>query len=460
MKMLNFSKISPPHHNTPNARLRAKQLCPKINGGCSEGQGSKAAEASQWCGGLRLHSEKGLAVILTTLIILTVLLAAVISLSLASLIEQKISRNFVLSSQAYYASESGIEDSLYRIIKGKNYLANNSLTIENSSATISISGSNSQKTIRSEGEKNNRFRNLLVTLSLGTESVSFYYGVQVGEGGLIMNNNSSVTGNIYSNGTIQGGNGATITGEAWVSGATNSLNSVIVGSHAHANTISNCQITGDAYYQNISGSTVGGISYPGSPNPDSEPLPVSAQNITDWKAQAEAGGVINNNYVLINFATASLGPVRINGNLTVDNGADLTITGTIYVTGTITVSNGAILRLGAVYGGLSGILLSDDFISVNNNAVFFTSGAGSYLMLLSTKTGDAIDVANNANTVIFYASAGNVTIANNATLKEVTAYRITLANNSQVIYEAGLASAKFTSGSGASWTVDSWQETQ
>jgi hypothetical protein len=102
--------------------------------------------------------------------------------------------------------------------------------------------------------------------------------------------------------------------------------------------------------------------------------------------------------------------------------------------------------------------LTDGSVSVSNNCVFYTNGAGTYLMILSTKAGGAINISNNANTVIFYASAGTVDIANNATLKEVTAYQINLSNGAQIIYESGLASAKFSSGSGASWAIADWQE--
>ncbi len=102
--------------------------------------------------------------------------------------------------------------------------------------------------------------------------------------------------------------------------------------------------------------------------------------------------------------------------------------------------------------------MADGLIPISHNVVFSTLTPGPSILFLSAKSGDAITVANNANTVIFYASVGNVTIANNAKLKEVTAYKITLANNAEIFYETGLASAKFSSGSGASWEIDSWQE--
>ena len=55
-------------------------------------------------------------------------------------------------------------------------------------------------------------------------------------------------------------------------------------------------LTGDAYYQNISGSSVDGDSYPGSPNPESVDMPISDEQIAIWKAQALAGGEITGDF--------------------------------------------------------------------------------------------------------------------------------------------------------------------
>lgn len=48
--------------------------------------------------------------------------------------------------------------------------------------------------------------------------VSFNYGVQVGEGGLEMKQNSKVDGSVYSNGSIRMDNNSKITGDGWVAG--------------------------------------------------------------------------------------------------------------------------------------------------------------------------------------------------------------------------------------------------
>ncbi|PIV38744.1 MAG: hypothetical protein COS30_00430 [Candidatus Portnoybacteria bacterium CG02_land_8_20_14_3_00_45_8] len=571
----------------------------------------------------RPPDKRGFAAVVSVLIVLSTILIVVGAISVITFAQQKITRNSALSAQAYYAADSGIEDCLYRVIKGKKYQASNSLTIASSTAAISISDAGGQTIIRVNGEQANRWRNLQVKLEINAEDISFHYGVQIGEGGLTMNNSSSILGNLYSNGPVQGFNNASTSGDIFVastpaavdqqwtiyntgftfgqqgnqidaaqsfmptisdrltkvslylkkhaspgnktiriltdnnnkpsktlvaSGAygtlttsqisqqnygwidvtidtppqltagtkywivvdasadynnyffwgadstdgyssgtgkyspnwnasspnwysinddldfkvylgdlPNVLSGIHVGGNAHANTITNCVVNHDAYYQTISDSVVNGTSYPGSPDPSAETMPISDNNIADWKAEAEAGGVISS-YSLSGSDTASLGPKKINGNLTLSNQSDLTLTGTLYVTGNISLTNSAKLRLGTNYGEMSGVIIADGQISVANSATFYTNDSGAYILLLSTKTGDAISIANSASAVIFYASAGNVNVSNSATLKEVTAYQITLGQSAQVIYESGLASAKFSSGAGASWLVSDWQE--
>ncbi len=571
-------------------------------------------------------TEKGFAVFLTTLCLLGIISIIIASLSLSVLTEQKIIKNFSQSAQAYFSAESGIEDSLYRILAGKNYQVTNSLNVSESVANINIydQGSN-QKIIKVEGNQNNRSRILQLKLEVNTNSVSFHYGAQVGEGGLFMYNNSTIVGNVYSNGNINGANGASITGDAWVaslpaevdqqstetsssfifgqsgdkidvaqsfipskkdyltkinlylkksgspsnktlriltdnnnkpsktlvasgaygtlntsqlsqtnftwititlntppllqagqrywitvdSSADNNnyliwgldpndtypngtgkyspnwnasnpqwiaingdlafkiflgsvphyLNNVSVEGNAHANTILNSRINGDAYYQKIENSTVNGTLYPDSPDPPYEALPISEQNINDWKEAAAAGGTINGDYVLAMWQKASLGPKKINGNLILLLGADLTLTGNVYVTGDIIIYGNCHVRLAENFGETSGVLLNDGIISTGVNVKFHTNSSNSYILLLSTGEGDVLTINNNSTAALFYAAHGNIIIANNVSLKEVTGYSITLANNAQIVYESGLASVRFSSGQGASWKISDWQET-
>ena len=82
--------------------------------------------------------------------------------------------------------------------------------------------------------------------------------------------------------------------------------------------------------------------------------------------------------------------------------------------------------------------------------------------MLSTYNGvgKAVNIGNNVEGAIFYASQGSVEVSNNVAVKEVTAYKLELENNAVVTYESGLYDAKFSSGPGVSWQLISWAESE
>lgn len=257
------------------------------------------------------------------------------------------------------------------------------------------------------------------------------------------------------------------------------LDGVRVNTDAYAYEIKNTTVGGDAYYQVITNTNVSGSACPNSHcHPNTAPsgiiaLPLSDANIQDFKDEGIAGGTTTGD-VTVNATTMSLGPKEITGNLTVTNGADLTVNGTIYVHGTVSISNNAKVHLASAYGNTSGTIVADGKVDVSNNVIFCGSGwngstcntsNGSYIMVLTTSskqlTSDpAVNVSNNAAAVIFYASSGLIKLNNNAGLYEAVGYKIYLENNATVTYQAGLANAKFTSGPGASWQVQpgTWRE--
>ena len=65
---------------------------------------------------------------------------------------------------------------------------------------------------------------------------------------------------------------------------------------------------------------------------------------------------------------------------------------------------------------------------------------------------EAFELSNSASALVAYAAHGLIPIANSVSLKEVTAYKITMKNSATVTYDTGLPSAVFESGPGGSWT--------
>lgn len=342
-------------------------------------------------------------------------------------------------------------------------------------------------------------RTVQVVAVIGTTNVGFSYGVQVGNGGLEMSNSATIKGNVYANDDIIGANTSRIQGTAIVAGdgiirgmevdlnaqahsvqdsdiggmatATTITNSTI-GGNAIADSISNCTVLGNATYDVRVACAVSGSSTTPNPNVYSPApaidLPVTDEQIDEWEIDAEDGGVIGTQN--FNSGTRSLGPVKINGDLILTNTAELVVTGTIWVTGDITIMNQAILKLSPAYGGLSGVVMAgsdgnavDGFIDIANNTQILGSGsAGSYLMLLSQRTGVAAPAIRNNQTgaaAILYAGDGMIEIAQSGNMKEVTAMKLKIAQNAVITYEVGLASTLFTSGPGGGWEISdgTWQ---
>ena len=260
--------------------------------------------------------------------------------------------------------------------------------------------------------------------------------------------------------------------QTWMGGGDTKISSAIVGVDTHANTIENTTISGDAYYQTITGSTVAGTSFPGSADPPAIDLPLSDSVIQDFKNSAAAGGTIvpgTGEHLL--SGNVSIGPKKIEGDLRFDENAVVTLTGPLWVEGDIFFENNVIVQLDSGFGSDSTYIVADypadtflkGKIDLQNNTLFLGSGSpDSYILVLSTfadLNSYALDVKNNADGAIFYASAGVIHISNNVNVKEAIAYQLELANNASINYETGLSNVNFSSGPSGGWQLKrgSWQ---
>jgi len=584
---------------------------------------------SSW--GTMLHQSRagktlaGQAVLLAIFITFLMFVAAAIGFVALVTVRAQLARQADRSEHAFIAAEAGIEDAIARIINATPIPAAYSLTLGDATADVIVAALGNTRTITSVGSIGDAQRKLEVTIELNTQGISFFYGIQVGDGGLEMHNNSTVVGSVYSDGDIIGSNGAEITGSAIVAGgisetpavewathnadhffatassnrdiaqsftatasdtvprvsvylgkvgtpgsnltvrlttdngnkpATSSLASATIdpsfvgsspswidvsfstlpsvtngskywivldyNSNSGTNYWNWRKDTGDGYANNTgkytsnwsSGSAtwtdvggdlafrvwIGGTvkkiqdmvindgqanSYVNTtaqgtacPNvncpiatPPREELPISEGLIQDWRDAAASGGTCapptcnaSGDFVLTNGATASLGPIRVPGFFTLDNNAELTVTGTIWVEGPINLSNEAIVRLDQGYGPLSAVILTDDVASISNNVEFYGSGdPASFPMLLSAKndpSGTVINVDNNSLGVVYYANNGFIEFSNNATAKEATAYGIEMDNNAEIVYDSGLANTQFSAGPSAGWEILRWREVE
>lgn len=427
--------------------------------------------------------NKGQAFLAAAVFFVFISLSVIFSFSVPAFSEYSASIGLFNSKKAYYTAESGIEDVVYRIKTGKSYDSTENLNVNgivSSSMVTDISGD--EKRIISSGNYLNFVRKLNIILTTDDDSSSFNYGVQVGDGGLIMENTSMVDGNIYSNGPVSAFSNL-IKGDVVSAGPSGNINNIYSTSSAYAHNLYNSIIDKDAYYVNFSRNNVGGNLYPGSPDQPKIPLPISDFQIQEWENEATSTVITSPcPYIINSNTTITFGFVKINCDLEISNNAQVTLTGHIWVTGDIEIKNSAIVKLDPSLGKKSVAIIADNpvnrttssKISIENNTIFMNSGTkGSYILAVSQNNSaelggneKAIEVKNSVSgghgplvgSLIVYAGRGEVALRNNASLREITAYKIRISNTANVTYESGLANMLFKSGPGGGYSIESWKE--
>jgi len=583
---------------------------------------------------VRRGGQKTKGQVMITAIFFFVLISITILLGLAGPVirQSGIVSDLIRSRDSYFLAEAGVEDVVYRLKNKLPIVSGQEVFINGFSARSTVTDSPGGKVITTEANWSGNVRKIETKLNAGI-GVAFNYGVQVGNGGLELENNAGIIGNVYSNGSIEGSSGVFITGSAfaadsiplttdqsnlapipppnWINfrntsssqdvaqsfqvsssspikqaqfyikktgnpsnatvrittdnsgspsnntittgtliasqvtgsyslvnavfsdneilspsidywlvidsssqssnnfytvgandsytsgvakvgkyngtwsstnpsgldayfsislgGVTATIDSVTVGTEgvgdAWADTVTNSTIRGNLYCQTGSGNNKACDTSQSNPTP--QPFPISDGNIAQWKDDAVSGGTINGSVSVVATST-SLGPVKITGDLSLDNGAILVVTGTIWVQGQFIITNNSEVNLFSGFGTDSGLIIVDGKTDISNNVQFNGSGeTGSYLMLLSTSDcplsvscsgSRAVTLGNNAGAVIINAQKGSVRFSNNSGAKEAVANKLELENNATITYESGLADVNFSSGPSGGWDIISWKE--
>lgn len=168
--------------------------------------------------------QKGQAALTFILAIMGSMTILVSSLGVLTFNEVKKLNNITKSAQSFYAAESGIEDALLRVLTNMTYQnpGTYTLNVANGSTEVDISGPLESLTITSEGNVSGRTRIVEVTLgtSASSEQIAFIYGIQIGYGGMEMEETSQVNGSVFSNGSIDADNNANVTGDVFVAQGT------------------------------------------------------------------------------------------------------------------------------------------------------------------------------------------------------------------------------------------------
>ncbi len=418
-----------------------------------------------------MKKQKGFAAIFVVILILSIFIIISMGLFVTTLSQQVIANNNVRSTQSYYAAEAGIEDTLFLITRGFPISENYQLIVGQASVDITISEDiGGSRNILSEGNLSGRIRKVETTFSVLADKIRFHYGAHVGEGGIEMQNNSIVQGNVFSNGSIIRTDGnPKITGTAIIAGNGNRIFRIIVDGDVRTDICENSSnISGKLYYRtSMVGCSASGGHEVLTEEIEQIDLPISKEQIDTWKEDAEEGDTMFGNYT-INSGTHFLGPTKIEGNLTVQSGTKLRITGTIWVTGKIEVHGGntEITLDPNSYGRNGGMIIADGQINISGTPKILGTGlAGSYLMLISefdsTENNElAIKSIDSPKLDILYARIGKISFEDTIELREVNAWGLKMIDGSKIIYESGLANAAFSSGPGGAWNVISWKEVE
>jgi hypothetical protein len=421
--------------------------------------------------------SRGFIALLLAIFLILVMVGVGLAASFAIVSQYQVYNNTTRSLAVRVAAESGIEDALLKLRKGLGYSSSYSFALSSSTVTVEVASiSAGSKSLTATAVYGGVVKKMRAAFNMSqTANVSFYYGAQVGEGGMTMGNGARVKGNVYANGSVIASNGtAFINNNIIVAKNGNRIEGLDVGSGggtAKAYSCKNSTIRGDLTYVTggtLDNCTVSSSTIQQAQEIPAEDLPIPQAQVTAWKDVAYNGGVQANDVTVSSNTT--LGPLQIGTelnpkNLSITGKKTLKLRGTIYVTGDISICNQCQILLDeAAYGASSGVLLADGKISVENNAVLDGSGlSGSYLLLLSTNNSQnpaspAINVANNAEGAIFYSTDGIIALKNNMKVHEITGYKIDVSNSAEIEYESGLQNAFFSSGTGGSWEVSSWEE--
>jgi len=137
--------------------------------------------------------------------------------------DQKFANQSYRVKQARQIAEGGVDWAIRSLNNNSNYSGEANVSLGEGVFTTIVSGTGSSRTIESYGYVPNAAtpqakRKIIVNASLDSDTVEFFYGVQVGQGGLSLTNSSGIIGNVYSNGNIVGANSSYITGDAVVAG--------------------------------------------------------------------------------------------------------------------------------------------------------------------------------------------------------------------------------------------------
>lgn len=130
----------------------------------------------------------------------------------------------ILGEQTLAIAEAGIEKAIWGLNHDSDYAGETATSFGSGEFTTVVTtlDTNTRKITTTGYIPSASNPNYETTVSIealsSTTVVNFPYGMQAGQGGITMGNNNTISGGIYSNGTISAANNSQIVGNTWVAG--------------------------------------------------------------------------------------------------------------------------------------------------------------------------------------------------------------------------------------------------
>ncbi len=163
--------------------------------------------------------QQGQAVITAVIFFLTISVVVLVGIATPISSQIRTASDFLQSKQGYMYADSLNEEALYRLNKGRTLPVTMVLAFSSSSPSATITDVNGMKQVIATGIAGSLSR-MTKSIFSQADGVSINYGLQVGNGGLVMSGSAKIKGNAYVNGNIVGSGSVTITGSAVAAVAT------------------------------------------------------------------------------------------------------------------------------------------------------------------------------------------------------------------------------------------------
>ncbi|KPJ86144.1 hypothetical protein AMJ57_00005, partial [Parcubacteria bacterium SG8_24] len=395
--------------------------------------------------------RRGLALI-SAAVMVTVIFALGVSLISYMLSSRRAAKFFETDVNTLQYAEAGIQKALYCLnaesgvncggTYGDDYAGETNVPFGDGQFTVTLTGSGSDRQVTSTGRsadgQKTTLKVALIKMSAPYLDTYFDYAMMVTNYLIINNNAAIIDGPIYSEVSVECGGQADIRHDVIVALQDGRINQCTIAGDGFADRIQRSTVAGNCFYDySLYLSTCGGYALSGRPTPSRQDLPTF--DIAYWRQQAESGGIIEGNYSPT--AGERMGPIRINGNLTLGNGIDIIMDGPIWVVGNITAGENATITLDASFGQYGSVLLADapgqenfkGTVNLDSNVAINGSGEeGSWVLVVSTSNiSPSIYIKNNATGVLYYAlGSGYIMLEQNAGATAVAGSGIVMANNS------------------------------